>query len=360
MRPFQLTACAALTCAAVLSAGCNSEKVGTTVPPSATQPAPQNPEVPPPNPPKAKYAGVYKADAPIDLTANMALGEWSPVLGALSTLHDDPGKSIVDIAVANKLAGIDGVPTFLRSVLANLLTQEIAKVYKDDPTLDDVARLLMGMTEFAKTISIHNLLTVHQPDGNLNAQIEQQITDVGFVMLDRKLDVPVPVAAKSAALFKMPGVVKPHANAPVADADVTIMGGKASLPLGSFIMEALGPLVFQPDFGASDLKSILLKAVPCDTVGQKVADGSGIGAALVTSVCKAGVQAIADDITAQISKITKDVQVTNVKGVLYDVSPSHPVVDYKSDRIGDGTWTWKFGMVDVPSTFAGDRVADAN
>ena len=54
-------------------------------------------------PPTAKYAGVYAAVAPIDLTQNGVLpGVLGPALGALIELHDHPGQAILDIvAIAN-------------------------------------------------------------------------------------------------------------------------------------------------------------------------------------------------------------------------------------------------------------------
>ena len=66
-----------------------------------------------------KYAGIYSAVAPIDLTQNGVLpGVIGPALGALIELHDHPGKAILDIvAIANIPTVSDAVknmPSFLR------------------------------------------------------------------------------------------------------------------------------------------------------------------------------------------------------------------------------------------------------
>jgi len=55
----------------------------------------------------------------------------------------------------------------------------------------------------------------------------------------------------------------------------------------------------------------------------------------------------------------------NTRGtaLLLDISTSKPTTDYQSDRVAQGKWDWSFtvagGTAKVPSTFAGDRTADA-
>jgi hypothetical protein len=228
--------------------------------------------------------------------------------------------------------------------------------------VDDVANLTQGITEISHSIDVHGLLTVHTPAADMTVQIEQQVTDVGFALMNQKVDEPVPSTVMPKALAKMPGSLKAHADAPIADADVLLTGGALSLPLGSLMLQALTPLLFQPQWGAADLNSALAKIVPCAAVGSKVAGDigtPGIGADLVTSICQAGVSAIGDQVSKQINGVASDVTVLNGHGTLYDVSTAHPTADNQSDRIADGTWTWRFGTTDIPSTFAGDRVGDA-
>jgi hypothetical protein len=342
-------------------AGCNSEKPVPTGPPIGPTTDPNDPERP--QGATAKYSGIYKADAPIDFTQNGVLpGMLSPALGALTQLHDNPGKAIVDAASASNGGGISSVPDFLRSVLANFLTTEIKNWYAANPTANDAATLAQGISEISHSIDVHGLLTVHTPATDMTVQIEQQVTDVGFALMNQKVDEPVPTTVMPKALAKMPGALKAHADAPIADADITLTGGTLSLPLGSLMLQALSPLLFQPQFGTSDLNGALAKIIPCAAVGAKVAGDvgtPGIGADLVTSICMAGVSAIGDQVSKQISAVASDVTVLNGHATLYDVSMPHPTADDQADRIADGTWTWRFGTVDIPSTFAGDRVGDA-
>ena len=61
----------------------------------------------------------------------------------------------------------------------------------------------------------------------------------------------------------MPGTVKAHANAPVADADLALGGGKMTLPFGELLLQAAGPLLFGQFGGATDLKGALHNLVDC-------------------------------------------------------------------------------------------------
>ena len=108
IRNLKLTAIASLTVLSLVAGGCAGPESHTTPTPtpSPDQPGtPQGPGEPIDNtpPPTAKYAGVYSAVAPIDLTQNGVLpGVLGPALGALIELHDHPGKAILDIvAIAN-------------------------------------------------------------------------------------------------------------------------------------------------------------------------------------------------------------------------------------------------------------------
>src|SRR5437763_12481796 len=100
MRPnLKLTAFATLTAFAFVagcSAGPEAHMTGPSGPnePPGTPQGPGEPITPTPAP-TAKYAGVYSAVAPIDLTQNGVLpGVLGPALGALIELHDHPGKAI--------------------------------------------------------------------------------------------------------------------------------------------------------------------------------------------------------------------------------------------------------------------------
>jgi hypothetical protein len=379
MRPnLKLTALATLTAFALVT-GCGAGPEARTQPTPTPTPTPGQPDSPPgpnefpPQPtPTAKYAGVYAVVAPIDLTQNGVLpGVLGPALTALIELHDHPGKAILDIvAIANIPTVSDAVknmPGFLKDVLSNLLDKLITdEVYANVPVVEQITNIVSGITELAKTIDVHNTLTVHTPAADGSAKIEQQVTDVGFTLLNKQTVVSFDANEKMAAFSAMPGTITAHANAPVADADLTLAGGQMTLPLGQLLLQAAGPLLFSQFGGATDLKGALNNLVPCHDAAQSISDALNnyLSAQLVENLCTAALGALADGVTNQISKIQlEDVQVTGANAFLLDVSQSKPQTDYQADRIADGKWDWGFSVagttVTVPSPLAGDRVGDA-
>jgi hypothetical protein len=374
----KLTAIASLTVLSLVSGGCGAGPEAPTAPapaPSPDQPGtPQGPGEPINNtpPPTAKYAGVYAAVAPIDLTQNGVLpGVLGPALGALIELHDHPGKAILDIvAIANIPTVSDlvkNMPSFLKDILSSLLDKLIIdEVYANVPVVDQITNIISGITELAKTVEIHNALTVHAPAKDGTAMIDQQVTDVGFKLLDKSTVVAFNAAEKLMAHTAMPGTVKAHANAPVADADLTLGGGKMTLPFGELLLQAAGPLLFGQFGGATDLKGALNNLVDCAGHAQSISDDLGgyLSPQLVTTLCTAALGALADGVTSKIDSITlNDVQVSGGTAYLLDVSQSKPQVDYQSDRVAQGKWDWSFTVagasVKVPSVFGGDRIGDA-
>lgn len=378
MRPnLKLTAFATLAAFALVT-GCGAQPEARMpgAPGTPSQPGtPDNPGEPiPQNPPAptAKFAGVYQVVAPIDLTQDGVLpGVLGPMLGALIELHDHPGKALLDIVANANIPtvsdAVKGLPSVVRDVLSNLLDKLIVdQVYGNVPVVEQITNIISGITELAKTIDIHNTLTVHTPAADGSAKVEQQVTDVGFKLLNKQTVVAFDADEKKAAFSAMPGTITPHANAPVADADLTLAGGQMTLPFGQLMLQAAGPLIFSQFGGATDLKGALNNLVPCHDAAQAISDALDgyLSAALVEQICVAAVGAVADTVTNQIDQIQlKDVQVTDAKAFLLDVSQAKPQTDYQADRIADGKWTWSFSLagstIKVPSTLAGDRVGDA-
>lgn len=375
----KLTAIASITVLSLVAGGCGAG------PEARTQPTPTpSPDIPPGTPqgpgevnnptpaPTAKYSGVYSAVAPIDLTQNGVLpGVIGPALGALIELHDHPGKAILDIvAVANIPTVSDAVnnmPSFLRDILSGLLDKLIIdEVYANVPVVDQITSIISGVTELAKYIEIHNSLTVHTPAKDGTASIDQQVTDVGFKLLNNTTVVAFDANEKMMAHTAMPGTVKAHANAPVADADLTLGGGKMTLPFGELLLQAAGPLLFGQFGGATDLKGALNNLVDCAGHAQSISDALGgfLSPTVVQNLCTGALGILADQVTSRIDAIVlNDVQVSGGTAYLLDVSQSKPQADYQSDRIAQGKWDWSFtvagGTAKVPSTFAGDRIGDA-
>jgi hypothetical protein len=102
------------------------------------------------------------------------------------------------------------------------------------------------------------------------------------------------------------------------------------------------------------------------TFGQDISDAVGgyISVSQATGFCTGAIGLIADQVESRIKAITFDgVEAQNAVGKLFDVSAMKPSTDYQSDRLAEGTWSWRFkvgsGAVMVPSTFSGDRIGNA-
>jgi hypothetical protein len=232
--------------------------------------------------------------------------------------------------------------------------------------VDQITNIISGITELAKTVELHNSLTVHTPAKDGTATIDQQVTDIGFKLLNQSTVVAFDANEKMMAHTSMPATVKAHANAPVADADLALGGGKMTLPFGELLLQAAGPLLFGQFGGATDLKGALHNLVDCQSAAQSISDALGgyLSPGLVNTLCTTALDVLADSVTKQIDAIVfNDVQVSGGTAYLLDVSQSKPQTDYQSDRVSQGKWDWTFTVsgssVKVPSTFEGDRIGDA-
>jgi hypothetical protein len=391
MRPtLKLTVFATLAAFTVVASGCNEDARRTQEAPTPSpQPHPgdNNPPTtgpdgeplptPPPSmapTPVANYAGVYEVVAPLDFTQNGVLpGIVSPLLGGLADLHDHPGKALYTILENAQIPYISNammqLPGFLVAGLEALLDDLITKnLYQGYPVVDQVTGIISGIAEVTRSMDVHDTITLHKPDASMSIQVDQQLTALGFTMLGTTKVVPIPPGKLPAALSHMKGKVTPHNNAPVADADVSIEDGTFSMPVGSLLLEALGPLLFNQFGGATDLAGALKNLVPCADFGQTIVDNSGgiiSDPNLGKDLCEGALGLAADAVTKPINDLTLDnVKAQLTGGKLYDISMKVPKMDYQSDRLSEGKWTWQFnvsgGTAAVPSTFMGDRTGTAN
>jgi hypothetical protein len=367
--------------AAVASTGCSKKEYGYSGP--MTEPGPQvngDPTPPEPTPPQPRvltYSGVYQANAAIDFTQNGVLpGLDSPILGVLANLHTNPGTAIVNLGYAAGIDVLNTIGSTGRAILGGLLDAQLTSLYADDPSLDQAVTAIQNIAQIAKTTVLTNTITVHTPKTDHTAAIDLATTGATFHFVNAQLmdttcttTVPAAKAAAAKATFTM-GLVSPRSNPNVADADITFSGASVTLPMGDFLMQAIGQLVFQPLYGTSDFKTGFVDAIPCTTISTEGAmavanSGNPLLQGLITqpvlmAICTTAASSLADQLIAQISSLSADgVNVGNARGVLYDVSTSKPTADGISDRVGDGTWTWTIGGADVPSTFAGDKIANA-
>ena len=319
----------------------------------------------------AKYAGIYNANAPIDFTQDGVLpGIASPALKALSMVGSNPGRAIINLAQAQ---GVIDWNTTIANIVGDILTQELNGAM-DQSTLDALDQI-SNIAKIAQTTKLTNKLTIHTPKADGTVTADLQLTGAGFDFVNIKgdpkhVDVTVSAGGLTGAKTTLAGIVKPRANAPVADADVTFQGGKLVIPIGDFLMQAAGPLIFQPEWNVTSLKDAMQKMMqgPCQTLAsyvwssaQGVVGVEYIEQGTYDKICQTVVLVAAAEIATEIQKMTIDgVTINNGRAVLYDISTAKPTTDNQSDRLADGVWTWSFGGTSVPSTLAGDRMGNAN
>jgi hypothetical protein len=383
---FKLTTLAAFTALSLAASGCNGNLERQAQPTPSPQPNPGplgigpdgNPQpepTPSPTPsPVANYSGVYEVVAPLDFTQTGVLpGMVGPLLSGLSELHDHPGDALYTILEGSNIPYLSNllseVPDFLKAGLTAMLDKLITdNVYATYPIVDQITGIIQGISEVSKTMDVHDKITVHKPAADMTVKVDQQLTALGFTLLGTTQVEPFPSMALPQALAHMNGKLTPHTIAPVADADLTIEAGTFSMPVGTLMLDALGPLLFNQFGGATDLGGALKNLVPCASFGQTLVDNSGgllTDPSVGTNLCQGALQVVASGVEDQIAKITLDgVVADGTTAELYDVSMKAPKVDYQSDRMAQGKWTWHFtvsgGTADVPSTFTGDRTGTAN
>jgi hypothetical protein len=361
--------------ASALLYGCSKKEVGYSgaPTPTPTDPGPPvNPDPTPPTPPRVLYySGVYEADAPLDFTQNGALpGLDSPALGLLANLKSQPGTALVNFGFAAGVQVLSDIGPTGRTILGSILDGQLTNLYTSNPTLNQVVTTIQNIAQIAKTTVLLNKLTVHTPSADHSTKIEIELTGATFHFVYVSLtdttvttSVPADKAAAAKAAFTT-GSVMPRPNPNVADADLSFDKGSISVPMGDFLMQAIGELVFKPLYGSPDFKGGLVASIPCDSIAHDGAAAlagnplaSVISEPVLKTICLAGAGYLADQLIAQIQTLSADgVAISAGRGVLYDVSTSHPVVDGVADRVGDGTWTWTIGSATIMSQFAGDRI----
>jgi hypothetical protein len=307
----------------------------------------------------ARYAGVFEADAKLDFTQPGVLpGLASPALAALSSLGTDPGGSLVNFAQA---AGAINLDSSLRSAVGSVITQQLDSVLPQD--VRDALTLISDITKITQTSTLNTSLTVHTPSANGSVQISVEVTGCSFDFIDLNAN-PQHVSVKTSAAnlanntATITATLNPHPDAPIADADLIFNGGELDLAVGDWILQSMGPLVFQPEWGTTDLNSTLQKlmATPCQDLGALVEEGVedltslDVGPSLGTTICSTAVTLASAEITQAVGKLeVHGAKISNGRATLTDTSTAHPTADHQSDQM-TGNWTWSFGGADVPST----------
>jgi hypothetical protein len=360
-------ALAAATTGCSAGAGMHPGMNGTG-PTASTPPMTGNPDPGHKDPVPVNFSGVYQVSAPLDFTKNGVLpGILGPLLSSLSELHDHPGKALTDFIKKAKVlpSVVSGILSGLSPIFDNLISEY---AYDNSMALDEIANIVMGITELTNTMQVQVSMTVHKPDAKGAVMVDSQLTGVSFTLNGNHSMVAFPTGNKVTTA----GMVTPMPNQ-LADGAITIGDANMlTLPIGSILLQGMNDLLYST-FNTTTLGDVLADLVPCDAVGDAISsavDDLGIPFVSIDSdtaagVCRTAVKIAAGLVETEIKKLTfDDIKVSGISAKLYDVSQSKPQADHQSDRIAEGKWQWnfKFGgsVVDVPSTFAGDRVSNAN
>ncbi len=342
---------------------------GATVRAANPSPIPGEPPDDAPKTPDrvASYAGVYSVVVPLDFTQNGVLpGLVSPALGALGELHDRPGAALCNL-IKNSLGSLGTVfrqlPGFVVDGIAVVIDGIIRDhLYANVPIANQLAAIIQGITEIASKVDLRIDMTVHAPTVSGTTRIEEQVTGVDWILFGNRTTVPLPGPALSAASATTTGTVVPHANRPIADADLAVGAAAMTLPIGELLLKGLGPLLFSQFGGATDLRGAIQNLYPCATLGQDISDYLG-GFVLPSegmALCTGAIGLVSAAFTDRIGALHLDLAAEHGKGVLLDLSKTKTQVDYQSDLLTGGTWNWRVDTVNVPSTFSGPRTGVAN
>ncbi len=253
-----------------------------------------------------------------------------------------------------------------QGLLAGLITNAVGDLEDDYPQFDSITDMIQDIFEIAQTGVLNNKMTIHTPAADGTIQVDLVLGGMTFTAFGTTITTTTPAVDITTATTGLTGMLTPHADAPIADADITFTGGSLAIPVGGYLLQSLGPLLFQPQFGTKDLNTTLQSLVPCEAIAQDVSDAAQgvevleyvVTPDLMYAACQAAVTYAATEVTNAINKLeVSGVTITNGAATLFDVSPSKPTADHIADQIGNGTWTWNFGSIGVPSTLSGQRIA---
>ena len=324
---------------------------------------------------QAIYAGIYDSSNPINFTQDGVLpGQFSTILAGLADLGDHPGTSLLDFAQA---AGLNlGALGQIVSALADDAIKTY--VYKNNPTVQNIATAVAGIGQLAQNLDLHNTITVHTPKPDGEVVIEQQVARIGFSAFGVTQVVDVPSDKLLAAHSTMIGTLTPHADAPtVADADLNFTDGTFAIPIGAMLLDAAGPLIFQHIYPNANpapqtLKDVVLLSIDCNAIGQALANaGNSLAgnntvftASQFAPLCVTAVSDAADYATNQIRNVAlTGSKLERASVTLLDAPVGSTTTDHRSDQMVSGSANWQFTLtgapVTVPTTFSGSRIGNA-
>ena len=245
----------------------------------------------------AHYSGIYNANAQLDFTQPGVLpGLISPALAALSEVGTDPGDALVTLA---KAAGVS-IPLGLDSAVGSIITQQLGNVIPAD--VEQTLQTISNIAQITKTSTLQNSMTIHTPSATGAVQVDIVVNGVGFDFVDINLKQ---AARRREDVAREPRPRPPRRSprrcsrtrthrSPTPTSSSTV--ARSPLPVGDWVLQAMGPLVFQPEWGTTDLKSTLEKLLmtPCNDLGPIVEDGVmdltglDVGSTVGTTICTDG------------------------------------------------------------------------
>jgi hypothetical protein len=343
-------------------------------------------------PATAKYNGVYSVSTRIDLGQAGALPSGiTTAINILANIRTSPTTAVINlieslnVGVVNQVFGficpngvldasgnLDcGVLKAFAPFLDDLIDDQ---VYQQYDWANKVAIIGSGIGNLAKKIDLNDDITVNTPSPDGTANITQIIKSTRFATCftspcppNSSTTVSLSAASLPGATWTGKGKVTPAANAPIADADITIEDAIFDIPIGELLLKAAGPLIYKQFGGAMTLQQALVNIVPCATLAAELDNAIPDGLATPAAVqqgCEAVLGLAASQVEQQINGLKlNDATTSMTTAKLWDASVAVPATDYQSDRMANGKWKWTFkvgtGTSSIDATFEGDRTGAA-
>ena len=285
--------------------------------------------------------GTYKMRSTYDIATNMP-GKIGAVANAIIAATDDPDDPTKWLLQQIVDAMPDGtVKTFLNGALpyaAGYLNDQVLAWAPDFVTT--MVQVGADFGDMTKHFGMNETLAIAGTEGNYSST--HAVTGMHFKFGNQEQDFAF-------ADYHVSNVTVPNVGITfdatgklgIAQHDVPLHYGQV-LRIG--LDNGIIPLV---DANATDLNTLMLDLIDCDTVGYDLADAVGIGSpSTYAAACRAGVGAGANAIYAQIAGIDSDALNFAIAGNARVVDSND---DGKGDKIQTGTWTGTLSYAGTPA-----------
>ena len=314
-------------------------------------------------------SGQYALSNRFDMTGDDVLpGTVADAISALSSLRDDPARTMVDLveAVDAPLVAtlMDLIPNSLEDEIFSAMNASVPNAEYLATMVEDVARM---MTD----VELITTLVVAPPAEFGNTALSHQLSGIAFQFVGKRFVVYAPQFASELSTARDVAANAVHVleNGPgIEDGRLHVGDHSMSVPIGRIAMLGLD-VAAQKRFHAPTFRDALGAIVECGGMAAGVVEhcpGQSCTSIEqpIADVCEAGLDQVVASLASRMSDIKLDlVRFTGGEAAMYDVRFEEPV-DGKIDRIDRGHWDMSIAIRDdgvhaiVPGTFSGVRIGD--